>query len=82
LVTGGVNWQDMTFKHLLLPVWIGKYRYKRVEYPVMVNGQTGQVSGEKPRDTFKVFGILISMIATIIVLGLIGVVVARAMGWI
>jgi hypothetical protein len=82
LETGGVNWQDMTFKHILLPVWIGQYRYKGVDYAVMVNGQTGQVAGEKPKDTFKVFAIFFSIIATVIVLGLIGAIVASIMGWI
>jgi DNA-directed RNA polymerase subunit RPC12/RpoP len=79
---GNLNWSDMTFKHILLPLWIGTYRYKGGEYPVMINGQTGKVTGEKPRDTFKVFGIIVSIIVTIIVLGLIGVIVASMTGWI
>jgi len=82
LNTGGVNWSDMTFKHVLLPVWIGAYRYKGVEYSVMVNGQTGNVTGEKPKDTLKTLGIIVSVIATIIVLGLVGVIIASSMGWI
>jgi DNA-directed RNA polymerase subunit RPC12/RpoP len=82
LQTGGVNWQDMTFKHVLLPVWIGWYRYKGKDYPVMVNGQTGQVVGEKPRDTFKVVGIAAGILFTVIVLSLIGVIIASFMGWI
>ena len=80
--TGSLNWSDMTFKYILLPLWIGQYRYKGVEHPIMINGQTGKVTGEKPKDTFKVFGILISIIATIIVLGLIGAIIASMMGWI
>ncbi len=37
------------FKLLLLPFWLGRYRYRGQEYPVAVNGQTGQVRGEGPR---------------------------------
>jgi len=81
LETGGLNWSDMTFKHVLLPVWIGLYRYKGHDYPVMVNGQLGHVTGEKPRDTFKFIGIIVSIIATLIVLGLILVIIAASMGW-
>jgi DNA-directed RNA polymerase subunit RPC12/RpoP len=82
LNTGGVNWSDMTFKHILLPVWIGKYRYKGKEYEIMINGQTGNVTGEKPKDTVKTLGIIISVIATLVVLGLVGAIIAKSMGWI
>jgi len=77
---GGVNWSDMTFKHVLLPVWIGKYRYKGKEYSIMINGQTGNVTGEKPTDNLKTLGIIVSVIATIIVLGLIVIVITEFMG--
>jgi len=82
LNTGGVNWSDMTFKHVLLPVWIGLYRYKGKEYNIMINGQTGNVTGEKPKDTVKTLGIIISVIATLVVWGLVGAIIAKSMGWI
>jgi hypothetical protein len=82
LNTGGVNWSDMTFKHVLLPVWIGVYRYKGKDYNVMVNGQTGYVTGDKPKDTLKALGIIVSVIATLVVLGLIGFILAATLGWI
>jgi len=81
LNTGGVNWSDMTFKHVLLPVWIGKYKYKGTEYQVMINGQTGVITGEKPRDAVKTLGIFLSVIATIIFLGMIGFIIATSLGW-
>jgi hypothetical protein len=82
LETGGVRWQDMTFKYVLLPVWSGHYRYKGQDYPVMVNGQSGHVTGEKPRDQFKLVGLVLSILATLIVLGLVGVILASSLGWI
>jgi DNA-directed RNA polymerase subunit RPC12/RpoP len=51
---GSGNWSGMTFKHVLLPLWIGKYRFQGKEFQVMVNGQTGKVAGEKPRDPVKI----------------------------
>jgi DNA-directed RNA polymerase subunit RPC12/RpoP len=48
------DWIGMTYKHLLLPVWIGTYRYRGKEFHLLVNGQTGKVGGRKPRDTVKV----------------------------
>ena len=49
------NWIGMTYKHLLLPVWIGTYHYRGKEFHLLVNGQTGKIGGRKPRDTVKVF---------------------------
>jgi len=72
----------MTFKLVLLPVWIGNYRYKGQDFKIMVNGQTGKVAGEKPRDTFKMFGIILSVVATIIVILIIVGVIAISQGWI
>lgn len=80
--TGGLNWHDMTYKLILLPVWIGQYRYKGKTYPIMVNGQTGHVTGGKPKDTVKAIGIILSIIVTVIVLGLIGAIIASVIGWI
>jgi hypothetical protein len=52
-VTGG-DWSGLTFKYVLLPLWVGSYRYRGGMYPVLINGQTGAVGGEKPRDRVKV----------------------------
>jgi predicted RNA-binding Zn-ribbon protein involved in translation (DUF1610 family) len=47
------KWSAMTFKHVLLPVWVGTYCYKSQEFHLLVNGQTSKVGGMKPRDTVK-----------------------------
>jgi DNA-directed RNA polymerase subunit RPC12/RpoP/ribosomal protein S27AE len=54
LRTGAGQWSGITFKHLLLPMWTGTYRYQGKEYSLMVNGQMGKVAGKKPRDTTKI----------------------------
>jgi DNA-directed RNA polymerase subunit RPC12/RpoP len=51
---GAGSWSSMTFKHALVPVWMGTYHYQGEEYNVLVNGQTGKVGGNKPRDNVKV----------------------------
>ena len=44
----------LTYKYLLLPVWISSYKYKDKVYQFMVNGQTGKVSGKTPISIPKV----------------------------
>jgi predicted RNA-binding Zn-ribbon protein involved in translation (DUF1610 family) len=58
------RFQDITFKHTLLPVWIASYRYNNKVYNFMVNGQTGKVQGEAPISWWKV--LLTVLIALII----------------
>ena len=53
------KWADMTYKHILLPIWVGNYTFQGKSYRVLMNGQTGKIRGEKPRDSVKlIFGTL------------------------
>lgn len=45
---------DIRFKHLLLPVWIGSYRFGGKPYRVVVNGQSGEVEGDRPFSWVKI----------------------------
>lgn len=47
-------YHNVTYKYLLLPVWISNYQYKNKIYHFMVNGQTGKVSGKTPISAVKV----------------------------
>jgi hypothetical protein len=55
--------RDVTFKHVLLPVWLAAYKYRGETYRFVVNGRTGKVQGERPYSAVK--------IAIAVVLGLI-----------
>jgi predicted RNA-binding Zn-ribbon protein involved in translation (DUF1610 family) len=53
------SWADITFKLMLLPVWIACYLHAGKTYTVMVNGRSGEVSGERPYSVPKiVFAVL------------------------
>jgi DNA-directed RNA polymerase subunit RPC12/RpoP len=38
----------LSYKLLLVPIWLGHYDYRSTRYAVAVNGQTGAVLGEQP----------------------------------
>ena len=42
------NYSQISFKHVLLPVWLLSYRYEGKAFQVTVNAQTGKVLGERP----------------------------------
>lgn len=59
---------DITYKHLLLPVWLAAYRYRGKSYRFVVNGRTGEVSGERPYSWIK---IALAVLAVILLLAAI-----------
>ena len=48
------KYSAITYKHLLLPVWLMAYRYHDKVYRVMINAVTGEVSGERPYSIVKI----------------------------
>ena len=60
---------DLTFKHILLPVWLAAYKYRGKTYRFVVNGRTGRVQGERPYSAIK---ITIAVILGAIAAGIIG----------
>jgi hypothetical protein len=48
------RYDAITFKHLLLPVWMLAYRYHDKPYRVFVNAGTGEVQGERPYSWVKI----------------------------
>jgi ribosomal protein S27AE len=48
------DYQDLTYKHVLLPIWISSYTFKGKIYQFVINGQTGEVQGEYPRSAIKI----------------------------
>jgi len=54
---------NVTFKHVLLPVWISAYRYKNKTYRFLINGRTGEVQGERPWSWAKIALLVAGLIA-------------------
>ncbi|HDZ81035.1 MAG TPA: primosomal protein N' (replication factor Y) - superfamily II helicase [Roseobacter sp.] len=65
---------NVTFKHVLLPVWLAAYKYQGKTYRFVVNGRTGNVQGERPYSTLKItFAVILGLIAA----GIIGYFMAQ-----
>ncbi len=59
------DWSDETFKHILLPVWMAAYKYNAKSYRFLVNGQTGEVQGERPWSVWKI-GFVVLAVAVVV----------------
>jgi len=56
------RYDAITFKHVLLPVWMLVYRFRDKPYQVFVNASTGEVQGERPYSAVKItFAVLCAL---------------------
>jgi DNA-directed RNA polymerase subunit RPC12/RpoP len=60
------DYSDETFKHILLPVWMAAYKYNGKSFRFLVNGQTGEVQGERPWSIWKI-GFTVLLVAALVV---------------
>ena len=67
---------DLDGKPVLVPVWIGAYRYGDKVYRFLVNGQTGTFIGDAPTSWWKVAGVALAVMAAIGVIFLLFMVCA------
>ncbi len=69
--------RDVTFKHILLPIWMAAYKYRGQTYRFVVNGRTGRVQGERPWSAIK---ITIAVVLGLLVAAGVGYVMATSQG--
>lgn len=56
---------DITFKHLLLPIYAGAYRFNGKVFQIVVNGRTGEVQGERPYSWAKIGCLIFAIVGFI-----------------
>lgn len=66
------NYTGQTFKHILVPLWLLTYQFRRKTYQVVINGYTGTIAGEYPKSWVKI------LIAVLLALAAAGIVVLMA----
>ncbi|MBI2930355.1 MAG: hypothetical protein HYY16_01780 [Planctomycetes bacterium] len=67
------GYSAVKFKHILLPLYVAGYFYAGKAYRFQVNGQSGEVKGERPYSFWKIFFLVVGILAA---LGLVALVVA------
>ncbi len=63
-----VIYSDVTFKHILLPIWISAYKYNAKPYRFIINGRTGKVQGQRPYSAIKITLVVIAVLTIIAVI--------------
>lgn len=67
------QYDDVSFKLVLLPVWSAVYLFRGRSWHVMINGCTGEVHGERPYSAVKI--ILTILLALIVIAAIVGLIV-------
>ncbi len=62
------DFSNITFKHLLVPVYAGAYRFNNKVYQIIVNGKTGEVYGERPYSWLKIGCLAIVILFILIII--------------
>ncbi|MEM7656278.1 MAG: hypothetical protein AAF399_09140 [Bacteroidota bacterium] len=62
---------SVAFRHVLVPVWLGQYTHKGRLFQVMINGQSGEIAGDKPIDLRKAIITVAAIVAVALLLVLL-----------
>jgi hypothetical protein len=66
--SANTQYDRITFKHLLLPVWISAYTFQDRVFRFLVNARTGEVQGERPYSGSKITLLVLAIIAVIVLI--------------
>ncbi len=59
------TYNDISFKHILLPLWLSSYKYNDKVYRFLINARTGEVQGERPYSAIKIALLVISVLVVV-----------------
>lgn len=65
------QYSGITFKHILLPVWVSAYRYGGQLHRILINARTGEVQGSRPYSPWKIAGLVLLILAIIGVISML-----------
>jgi hypothetical protein len=69
-----LDFSEENWRLILLPLFLTPFVYGKRVYQVLVNGQTGAISGQRPVNWTKVWLVIAALLAPGIILGLLGLV--------
>ncbi len=59
----------VTYKYVMLPVYMGNFHFKKKTYSFQINGATGKVIGKKPKSAIKLTSFITAIVAVVGVIG-------------
>ena len=72
ILSADIEYNDVRFRHIALPIWLGAYRYKGKVFQFVVNARSGEVQGGRPWSIWKVGLLILAVIALILFIAFSG----------
>jgi hypothetical protein len=69
-----LDFSEESWRYVLLPVYIAVYDYQQQRFQVMVNGQDGKISGQRPADWVKIWLVIAALMTPALLAGLAGLI--------
>jgi len=57
------NYKTVSYKHILVPVWLSAYKFRNKTYQYMINGENGKVAGRAPVSAWKIIFLVLGIAA-------------------
>lgn len=73
-----LGFSDESWRYLLLPVYLAAYQFDGKPYHAIVNGQTGQISGQRPVDWKKIWLVIAMILTPGAMIGLVGLLISAS----
>lgn len=67
-----LDFGNESWRYILLPIYLAGYRYANQNFQVIINGQSGQIAGQRPVDWKKVWLVVGALLTPGLLLALIG----------
>jgi ribosomal protein S27AE len=64
------DYSGLTFKHILVPIWMITYLYGAKVFQVVANGRTGTIAGQYPKSFWKIFFVVMLTLAVLTIIAL------------
>ena len=62
------NYSDVSFKYILLPLWISAFQYNNKPFRFLINARTGEVQGERPYSVIKIVSLAILVLVILLLI--------------
>lgn len=73
-----LNFSDESWRYLLLPVYLAAYQFNGKTYHAIVNGQTGEISGQRPVNWQKIWLVIAMILVPGALTGLVGLLISTS----
>jgi DNA-directed RNA polymerase subunit RPC12/RpoP len=69
-----LDFNDESWRYVLLPIYVASYSYGGQVYQALLNGQTGEIGGQRPVDWTKVWLVIAGLLTPGFIFGIIGLI--------